>query len=65
MLGYTNNELTGEQRATAIGRIAELATLGRLGVAREVVPLDEIASAWHRQSTGTASGRLVMTPHPV
>ncbi|MGI5282305.1 quinone oxidoreductase family protein [Nonomuraea polychroma] len=64
VLGYTNNELTREQRATAIGRIAELATLGRLEVAHEVVPLDEIEAAWHRQSHGATSGRLVLTLQP-
>ncbi|TMR11514.1 zinc-binding alcohol dehydrogenase family protein [Nonomuraea turkmeniaca] len=64
VLGYTNNELTGEQRATAIGRIAELATLGRLEVAHEVVPLDDIEAAWRRQSTGATSGRLVLMPTP-
>jgi NADPH:quinone reductase-like Zn-dependent oxidoreductase len=64
VLGYTNNELTREQRATAIGRIAELATLGRLEVAHEVVPLDGIEAAWHRQSHGATSGRLVLTPTP-
>ncbi|TMR94099.1 quinone oxidoreductase family protein [Nonomuraea basaltis] len=64
VLGYTNNELTKEQRAMAVGRVAELAALGRLAVACETVPLDEIATAWHRQSTGATSGRLVLTPQP-
>jgi NADPH:quinone reductase-like Zn-dependent oxidoreductase len=62
VLGYTNNELTGERRATAVARIAELSALGRLGVAHESVPLDEIGRAWHRQSTGAVSGRLVLMP---
>ncbi|MGP3960608.1 quinone oxidoreductase family protein [Nonomuraea sp. 3N208] len=64
VLGYTNNELTREQRATAIGRIAELATLGHLEVSHEVVPLDEIEAAWSRQSAGATSGRIVLTLQP-
>ncbi|MEV0620077.1 zinc-binding dehydrogenase [Nonomuraea sp. NPDC050404] len=62
VLGYTNNELSREQRATAMGKVAELAAKGELSVAHEAVPLAEIASAWNRQSTGTTSGRLVVTP---
>ncbi|HEX4811475.1 MAG TPA: zinc-binding alcohol dehydrogenase family protein [Nonomuraea sp.] len=64
VLGYTNNELTGEQRAAAVAEIAELSALGRLDVAHEIVPLDEVENAWHRQSTGTATGRLVLIPSP-
>ncbi|WP_188189901.1 quinone oxidoreductase family protein [Nonomuraea sp. SYSU D8015] len=64
VLGYTNTELTREQKAAAIGKIAELAAAGRLDAAHEAVPLEDVASAWHRQSTGATSGRLVLTPHP-
>jgi NADPH:quinone reductase-like Zn-dependent oxidoreductase len=62
VLGYTNNELTGEQRAAAMGHVASLALEGRLHVAHERIPLTDAPAAWHRQSTGTTSGRLVLTP---
>ena len=62
ILGYTNNELTGEQRAAAMGHVASLALEGRLHVAHERIPLTDAPTAWHRQSTGTTSGRLVLTP---
>ncbi|MCK2220261.1 zinc-binding dehydrogenase [Actinomadura sp. ATCC 31491] len=64
VLGYTNNELTRERRAAAVRRVAELAVAGRLGVACEPVPLADAPAAWHRQATGTASGRLVLLPAP-
>ncbi|MEV4566350.1 zinc-binding alcohol dehydrogenase family protein [Nonomuraea sp. NPDC049419] len=62
LLGYTNNELTSEQRAAAVAKVAELAASGRLHVDHEAVPLEEVASAWERQSAGTTTGRLVLTP---
>ncbi|MEV4805496.1 zinc-binding alcohol dehydrogenase family protein [Nonomuraea sp. NPDC049421] len=62
LLGYTNNELTREQRAAAVAKVAELAASGRLHVDHEAVPLEEVASAWERQSAGTTAGRLVLTP---
>ncbi|MET7330782.1 zinc-binding dehydrogenase [Nonomuraea sp. NPDC005650] len=60
VLGYTNNELTREQRAQAMTLIAQHAALGRLSVAHEVVPLEEAGPAWQRQATGTAGGRIVL-----
>lgn len=62
VMGYTNNELTPEERAAAIGVIAEHAVAGRLAVAHEVVPLTEIATAWQRQVAGATTGRIVLTP---
>lgn len=61
VLGYTNNELTPEQRAQAIRVIAEHAVAGRLSVACETLPLSEIAGGWERQATGAAGGRVVVT----
>ncbi|MFD1541152.1 quinone oxidoreductase family protein [Nonomuraea guangzhouensis] len=61
VLGYTNNELTLEQRAAAITMIAEQAALGRLTVAHEVVPLEAAGEAWQRQAAGTAGGRIVLS----
>ncbi|TDC51322.1 zinc-binding alcohol dehydrogenase family protein [Actinomadura sp. KC345] len=64
LLGYTNNELTAEQRAGAITFVAGEAAAGRLAVAHETVPLDDAAAAWRRQGEGTAEGRIVLTPRP-
>ncbi|TYB66701.1 zinc-binding dehydrogenase [Nonomuraea sp. PA05] len=60
VLGYTNNELTREQRAAAITYLAQQSAAGRLRVAHEVVPLAEAADAWQRQASGATSGRIVL-----
>ena len=62
LLGYTNNELTREQRAAALTDVAQHAVAGRLTVAHEVVPLQDAAEAWVRQATGQVAGRLVLVP---
>jgi NADPH:quinone reductase-like Zn-dependent oxidoreductase len=62
LLGYTNNELTSDQRAAALTAIAEQAARGALSVAHEVVPLGRVGAAWQRQSAGQASGRIVLVP---
>ncbi|GAA3815848.1 zinc-binding dehydrogenase [Sphaerisporangium flaviroseum] len=61
LLGYTNNELSPEQRSAAISMIAEQAALGRLAVAHEIVPLDDAGSAWRRQADGATTGRVVLS----
>lgn len=60
LLGYTNNELTREQRAAAITYVAQQSAAGRLRVEHEVMPLAEAADAWRRQAAGTAKGRIVL-----
>ncbi|WP_229904494.1 zinc-binding dehydrogenase [Lentzea cavernae] len=50
--GYTNNELTVQQRADAIAVVARHAAEGALTVDHEVVPLDGVTDAWHRNSRG-------------
>ncbi|MEV4174781.1 zinc-binding dehydrogenase [Nonomuraea sp. NPDC049709] len=60
VLGYTNNELTREQRAASVAFVAEQSAAGRLAVAHEVVPLQEAPDAWRRQSAGTTGGRIVL-----
>ncbi|MFI7611595.1 zinc-binding alcohol dehydrogenase family protein [Nonomuraea terrae] len=60
ILGYTNASITAEQRTAAIAYIAEQSTAGRLAVAYEVIPLDQVAEAWHRQAEGTAKGRIIL-----
>ncbi|WP_214368759.1 zinc-binding alcohol dehydrogenase family protein [Pseudonocardia sp. H11422] len=62
LLGYTNNELTREQRGAALTTVAEHAARGTLTVAHEIVPLDDVAAAWQRQVCGAAAGRIVLTP---
>ncbi|TDC83696.1 zinc-binding alcohol dehydrogenase family protein [Actinomadura sp. 7K507] len=64
LLGYTNNELTADQRAEAITFVAGEAASGRLAVAHETVPLGGAAAAWRRQGEGTAEGRIVIIPRP-
>ena len=62
VLGYTNNELTREQKARARTVVAEHAAAGDLAVAHEVVPLEDATDAWIRQAEGRTSGRLVLVP---
>jgi NADPH:quinone reductase-like Zn-dependent oxidoreductase len=62
VLGYTNNDLTADQKADAIGVIAEYVRAGRLTVDYEEVPLAGIGEAWARQAGGQAQRRLVVVP---
>jgi NADPH:quinone reductase-like Zn-dependent oxidoreductase len=62
VLGYTNNELTREQKADAMTAVARHAAEGRLTVAHEVVPLEGATEAWQRQAEGRTTGRLVLVP---
>jgi NADPH2:quinone reductase len=60
VLGYTNSELTKEQRADALAVIAEHVREGRLTLDYETVAFADIADAWSRQAAGTADRRLVV-----
>jgi NADPH:quinone reductase-like Zn-dependent oxidoreductase len=60
ILGYTNNDLTREQRQSALGEVLSSAAAGRLGVEHQVVHLDDVSEAWVRQSDGTAPVRIVV-----
>jgi NADPH:quinone reductase-like Zn-dependent oxidoreductase len=62
VLGYTNNELTREQKAAAMTTVAQHAADGQLRVVHEVVPLEDAADAWTRQAEGRTTGRLVLVP---
>jgi NADPH:quinone reductase-like Zn-dependent oxidoreductase len=62
ILGYTNNDLTVDQRADALGTIAEHAQAGRLTLDYQTVAMSDITEAWHRQATGRSSRRLVVVP---
>lgn len=48
VLGYTNNALSHEQKAAALGEILGHAAAGRLSADRETLPLAEAAGAWSR-----------------
>jgi NADPH:quinone reductase-like Zn-dependent oxidoreductase len=48
VLGYTNNDLTDGQKASALAEILSQASAGRLTADREVLPLADAASAWSR-----------------
>jgi NADPH:quinone reductase-like Zn-dependent oxidoreductase len=61
ILGYTNNALTSDQRRDALTAVLQHAATGAITVAYETVPLPDITTAWHRQSNGQTSGRLVLT----
>ena len=61
VLGYTNNALTNEQKATALSEILKHAAAGRLTADRETLPLDRAAQAWSR--CGQAPHRRgILTP---
>ncbi len=62
VLGYTNNELTPEQRAAAVREVAEDAAAGRLVLDYETMPLAEVEQAWARQASGEATRRVVLVP---
>ena len=62
VLGYTNNELTREQKAAAMAAVARHSADGQLAVAHEVVALEDAADAWQRQAEGRTPGRLVLVP---
>jgi NADPH:quinone reductase-like Zn-dependent oxidoreductase len=48
ILGYTNNQLTDEQKAAALAEIFTHARAGRLTADRETMPLDRAADGWSR-----------------
>ena len=55
VLGYTNNELSPQQRREALVLVAEHATAGRLTVEHRAVPLAEVTDAWTRGGGPAAS----------
>ncbi|MBZ5737915.1 quinone oxidoreductase family protein [Nocardioides mangrovi] len=59
--GYTNNDLTAEQRLAALTAIEEHAAAGRLRAPHEVFDVEDVATAWTRQARGEVHGRAVVT----
>jgi NADPH:quinone reductase-like Zn-dependent oxidoreductase len=62
VLGYTNNDLTPQQRNEALTRVVQEALAGTLTVDHESVSLADAAAAWTRQVDGRAAGRIVLIP---
>jgi NADPH:quinone reductase-like Zn-dependent oxidoreductase len=62
VLGYTNNELTREQRAAAITMVAARAAEGTLTVHHEAVIPAGAPAAWSRHVAGSAALRSVVAP---
>ena len=56
VLGYTNNELTREQKAAAVTTVAQHAADGQLEVAHEVVALEDAPDAWDPPGRGQDDG---------
>jgi len=57
VLGYTNNELSVQQRSAALTHVVEEVLAGRLTVEHQRLPLAEVAQAWNRPG-----GRVVLVP---
>lgn len=60
VIGYTNNSLNAAERTAILTTIAEHAVAGRLIVDHETVPFEDVTSAWERQASGRAKGRIVL-----
>ena len=61
VLGYTNNALTSQQRASAITAVLGHAAAGRIRLAYEVSPLADVEAVWTRQADAR-SARSVLVP---
>jgi NADPH:quinone reductase-like Zn-dependent oxidoreductase len=61
VLGYTNNALTPEQRASAVTAVLEHAAAGRIRMAYEVSHLSDVEVVWQQHATG-ATARAVLRP---
>jgi NADPH2:quinone reductase len=60
VLGYTNNELSREQRTDALLAVLQHATAGRIEVEYDRVPFDQTAQAWSRQAGAAPALRQVL-----
>jgi NADPH:quinone reductase-like Zn-dependent oxidoreductase len=61
ILGYTNNDLSSEQRRDALLAVVGHAARGDIVVDHERVALEDAAAGWDRQVSGRANGRVVLT----
>jgi NADPH:quinone reductase-like Zn-dependent oxidoreductase len=62
ILGYTNNELTREQRAEAVALVAARVADGTLSIAHDMVTPADAPGAWARCAAGAADLRTVVVP---
>ena len=60
VLGYTNNELSREQRNDALLEVLQHATAGDIQVEYDRVPFDQAAQAWSRQAGAAPALRQVL-----
>jgi hypothetical protein len=59
ILGYTNNDISVEQRREALLAVLRETQTG-LTVEHDVLPLEDVADAWSSQAAGTAARRIVL-----
>lgn len=59
ILGYTNNDISVEQRRDALLAVLREAETG-LTVDHDVLPLSDVAAGWSAQAAGTAARRIVL-----
>ncbi|GLX94536.1 NADPH:quinone reductase [Herbidospora sp. NBRC 101105] len=62
VLGYSNNAVSREQRAAALGAVFGHAALGELAVDHYVVGLDDVGAAWEGTQDGRAVVRVTEVP---
>jgi NADPH:quinone reductase-like Zn-dependent oxidoreductase len=60
ILGYTNNDITVEQKRDALLAVLDHAAHGALAVPHDVAGLEDVAAAWGQQAAGTARRRIVL-----
>jgi NADPH:quinone reductase-like Zn-dependent oxidoreductase len=60
VLGYTNNDITRDQRAQALRDVLRHAAAGSIEVSHEAVGFGDAPDAWTRQAQGLAKQRLVL-----
>ena len=61
IIGYTNNAVSPEQKASALSEILKHAAAGRCTMDRERIPLSRAGEAWLRQAA-SAHRKLILTP---
>ena len=60
VLGYTNNDISVEERRQALLAVLRHAVDSGLTVGHDVVPLEQVDAAWSRQADGSAPRRMVV-----
>jgi D-arabinose 1-dehydrogenase-like Zn-dependent alcohol dehydrogenase len=60
IMGYTNNGTNAAEKAAALREVLALAAVGGVRIDHEVVPADQIASAWRSVADGSAPHRVIL-----